>query len=107
MVTAAKVAFGLHTPHQSLLVSKNKVQNSTSHHHLEKEVIINALQKLPGLLMPSYVVPSIVRESMKSSMRTQLFLYTYGPIQLVFLVRQCAADHQLATCPCPYLNPHP
>lgn len=59
MVTAAKVAFGLHTPPQSLLVGENKVQHSTSHHqqiyHLE--VIINALQEAPGLLMPSCVVP--------------------------------------------------
>ena len=61
MVTAAKAALGLHIPHQPLLAGENKVQHSTSPHwllyHLEKEVIINALQELPGLLMPCCAVP--------------------------------------------------
>ena len=62
MVTAAKAALELHTPHQPLLVGENEVQHSTSPHwllyHLEKEVIINAFQETPGLLMPCCVVPS-------------------------------------------------
>jgi len=62
MVTAAKAALKLHISHQPLLVSENKVQSSTSPcgplYHLEKEVIINAFQQPPGLLMPSCIVPS-------------------------------------------------
>jgi len=54
MVTADKVALQLHIPHQSLLVGENKLQHNTSPcwllGHLEKDVIINAFQKVPGLL---------------------------------------------------------
>ncbi|KAK4827407.1 hypothetical protein QYF61_017837 [Mycteria americana] len=61
MVTKAKAALELHIPYQPLLVSENKVQHSTSSrwllYHLEKEVIINAFQEPPGLLMPCCVVP--------------------------------------------------
>ncbi|GAB0192653.1 hypothetical protein GRJ2_001730600 [Grus japonensis] len=61
MVTAAKAALELHIPYQPLLVGENKVQNGTSPcwvlYHLEKEVIIDAFQEPPGLLMPCCVVP--------------------------------------------------
>lgn len=53
MVTAAQSALEPHTPHQPLLVGENKVQHSTSPcwflYHLEKEVVTNTLQELPGL----------------------------------------------------------
>ncbi|GAB0180340.1 hypothetical protein GRJ2_000499300 [Grus japonensis] len=62
MVTAAKAALELHIPHQPPpSPDENKVQHGTSPrwplYHLEKEVIINAFQELPGLLMPCCVVP--------------------------------------------------
>ncbi|KAK4832223.1 hypothetical protein QYF61_021070 [Mycteria americana] len=60
MVTAAKAALELHIPSEPLLVGENKVQHSTSPrwllYHLEKEVIINAFQEPPGLLIPCCVV---------------------------------------------------
>ncbi|KAK4806246.1 hypothetical protein QYF61_013390 [Mycteria americana] len=61
MVTAAKAAFDLHIPNEPLLVGEQEVQQSTSPHwllcHLGEEVVIDALQELPGLLMPCSVVP--------------------------------------------------
>ena len=75
MVTAVKAALELHIPQQQLHVGENKVQHSTSAHwlfyHLEKEVIINTVQKPPGLLMPCCVVPPIDTGVIECSMRTR------------------------------------
>lgn len=61
MVTAAKAAFEFHSPNKSFPVCENEVQQSTSSHRLlcqlDQEVITDALQEPPELLMPCCVVP--------------------------------------------------
>lgn len=61
MVPAAKAAFDLHILSKPLLGDEYQVQQNTSPHqflyHLEEEVIINALQEPPGLILPCCVVP--------------------------------------------------
>lgn len=60
-VTAAKAAFDLRIPNKPLLVGRSEVQQSTSPrwplYRLGEEVVADALQEPPRLLMPRCVVP--------------------------------------------------
>ncbi|KAK4807192.1 hypothetical protein QYF61_024312 [Mycteria americana] len=61
MVTAAKAAFDLHIPDEPLLVGEYEVQQTPSPrqllYHLGQEVVVDAVQEPPGLLMPFCVDP--------------------------------------------------
>ena len=61
MVTAAKAAFELRTPHQLFLVGEDKVQHGTFSHgflyYLEEEVVINTCQDPLQYLVHCCVTP--------------------------------------------------
>ena len=61
MVTATSAVSDVNNSNQLFPFCNYEVQQSTSHHwlldHLCQEVIINALHKLPGFLMPCCVIP--------------------------------------------------
>ena len=60
MVMVARAAPDLHTPNQFFLCKNQVLQNISPLHvlsHLYQEIVINALQKSAGLLLPCCVAP--------------------------------------------------